>query len=88
MLSFALYSSIILGLTLKQSGHLAAYLSVEHFTKAPPNNPNPSNVGMMSIITATPQSEHFPLKVIVDVPGNASNNGHQSFTIKSPAQNR
>jgi len=81
MLGVARYRSIILALTLKQSGHLATYLSVEHSTKAPPNNPNPSDVGMMSIVTATPQSEHFPLKMIVDFSGNASNIVLSNFSI-------
>jgi hypothetical protein len=43
-------------------------------SRAPPFNPNPPDVGVISIIVSHPQSEHLPFKTIVDFSGLASNN--------------
>jgi len=64
---------VYLGLALKHSGHFAKYLSGEHLNKEPPCNPNPPDVGVISIIVSHPQSEHLPFKTIVVFSGLASN---------------
>ena len=49
------------------------YLSVEDLNKKPPCNPNPTDVGVISIISSQPQSEHFPPNANIDTFGLAPN---------------
>jgi hypothetical protein len=49
------------------------YLSVKLLNKTPPRIPNPADVGVISIIIARPQSEHFSFNTIFDFSGLASN---------------
>ena len=52
---------------------MAVYLSVEDLNKAPPCNPNPTDVGVTSMIVSQLQSEHFSFNTIVDFSGLALN---------------
>jgi len=67
------FVSTVFGLALQQSGHLAKYVDGETLNKAPPCNPNPTEVGVISIITSQLQSEHFFFICMFDFPGLASN---------------
>jgi len=49
------------------------YLLCEPLTKMPPCKPYPPEVGFISTIILSPQSEHLPFIVIVDFSGLASN---------------
>jgi hypothetical protein len=49
------------------------YFSGEHLNKAPPCKPYPPEVGIISMITLHPHSEHLPFIVIFDFPGLALN---------------
>jgi len=49
------------------------YLSFEDLNKTPPIIPNPTDVGVTSMIVSHPQSEHFSFNTIVDFSGFASN---------------
>jgi len=65
--------SSVFGFAWSQAGHFAKYPSGEHLNKAPPCNPNPCDVGVISIIVSHPQSEHLFFNMIVDLSGLASN---------------
>lgn len=56
-----------------QAEHLNIYLSVEDLNKTPPCNPNPPDVGVISMFDSRPHSEHFSLNMIVDLSGLPSN---------------
>jgi hypothetical protein len=48
-------------------------VSGEDLNKTPPCNPNPTDVGVISMIVSHPQSEHLSFNTIADFSGLASN---------------
>jgi hypothetical protein len=45
------------------------YVSGEDLNKTPPCNPNPTDVGVISMIVSRSQYEHLPFNTIVDFSG-------------------